>query len=111
MHEHKAAVPFTKLVRDGKVGVLVSGGFGAGWYTWNTRHLGLAMDGEIAQAILDGDKPRALKIAHERYGNFYDDGIDGLEVKWVPQGAAFEITEYDGNESLRLIDMHDFIVA
>lgn len=103
--------PFKRLIKDGNVAVVISGGFGAGWYTWNTEQPGLALDGDIAQAVLDKDVERAVKIAHERYGDFYDGGKDGLRVEWVPQGAAFEINECDGRESLRIIEMRDFMVA
>ncbi len=102
---------FKRLVKDGKTAVLVSHGFGAGWYTWNTEHLGMALDGDIAQAVLDGNPALAEKIAKERYGDPYTGGIDGLTVEWVPQGMKFEITEYDGSERLNIIDQTDYLVA
>lgn len=101
-----------KIERDGRIAVLVSHGFGAGWSTWNSDHREiLCMDAEIVQAILDGDKDKAVKIAKLKCGDFYEGGIDGLEVEWVEKGAAFEINEYDGAESLHIIGDHDYMVA
>lgn len=102
---------FKRLIREGKTAVVYSPGYGAGWYSWNSEHPGLALDGDIAQAVLDGDREQAIRIAHERYGDFYDGGGRDLEVEWVPQGSAFEITEYDGNEGVRIIELGDFMVA
>ena len=105
------AETFKRLVKDGKTAIVISPGYGAGWYTWNTESPGLALDGDIAQAVIDGDREKAVRIAHERYGDFYDGGSQGLRVEWVDQGKAFEITEYDGYEGLREIELGDFMVA
>lgn len=94
---------FKRLTKNGQTAVLISKGYGAGWSTWNGDDPGLALDGDIAQAILNKDKELALKIAHERYGDFYDGGIDGLCVEWIPSDMLFEIDEYDGKETLRLM--------
>lgn len=101
-----------KLERDGKVAVLVSHGFGAGWSTWNSEHREtLCMDAEIVQAVLDADIARAVRIAKEKCGDFYEGGASGLEVHWVDKGAAFEIEEYDGSESLHVVGDRDYMVA
>lgn len=101
-----------KIERDGMVAVLVSHGFGAGWSTCNSEYREtLCMDAEIVQAVLDGDKAKAVKIAKQKCCDFYDGGIDGLTVEWVKKGAAFEIDEYDGSESLHIIGDHDYMVA
>lgn len=93
-----------KIERDGKVAVLVSPGYGAGWSTWNYEHREtLCMDADIVQAILDGDRTKAVEIAKQKCGDFYDGGADGLIVEWVPKGTGFLITEHDGHETLRII--------
>jgi hypothetical protein len=38
-------------------------------------------------------------------------GAVDLKVVWVPQGSQFQVTEYDGSESLRLKDDEDWITA
>lgn len=101
-----------KIERDGMVAVLVSHGFGAGWSTWNSEYREtLCMDSEIVQAVLDGDKAKAVKIAKQKCCDFYDGGIEGLTVEWVKKGAEFEIYECDGSESLHIIGDHDYMVA
>ena len=97
---------------QGLVAVLISGGFGAGWSTWNSEHREtLLMDSEIVQAVLDKDIGKAVKIAKQKCGDFYEGGADDLTVEWVKKGAAFEIDEYDGSESLHVIGDHDYLVA
>lgn len=90
-----------KLERDGKVAVLVSPGFGAGWSTWNSDH-DLMFDPEIAQAVLDNDHYKAEKIATNKYPDAYLGGISDLIVRWVNKGERFKINEYDGSETLVL---------
>lgn len=102
---------FKRLTKNEQTAVLISKGYGAGWYSWNREYPGLALDGDIAQAVLDENPDLALKIAHERYGNFYDGGINGLCVEWVSTGTAFEITEYDGYEALRCMEKIGYLVA
>lgn len=101
-----------KIERDGNIAVLVSYGFGAGWSTWNDEHREtLCMDAEIVQAVLDGDKAKAVEIAKQKCGDFYEGGIAGVTVEWVKKGAAFEIDEYDGSELLRVIGDRSYMVA
>ena len=94
-----------KLEKDGKVAVLVSPGYGAGWSTWTTQYgEELCMDADIVEAVLAEDYKKAVKITTEKYGeHIYTGGVYDLVVEWVPKGAEFEITEYDGYESLHLI--------
>ena len=100
-----------KLIKDGKVAVLVSPGFGAGWSTWNSENReALAFDKDIAQAVLDGNMALAAKIGEDRY-EAYSGGVEDLVVEWVPQGAAFEIEEYDGSETLHVIGERRYMVA
>ncbi|MFZ2190123.1 MAG: hypothetical protein WAV48_05045 [Candidatus Magasanikiibacteriota bacterium] len=99
-----------KLIKDGEVAVLVSGGFGAGWSTWGKTES--AVDGELAQAILDGEDKNVWRaIAAKNWPEQYDGGVEDLYVVWVPQGAAYEITEYDGSESLNIISNQTYQIA
>jgi hypothetical protein len=101
-----------KVERDGLVAVLVSPGFGAGWSTLNSEHREtLCMDAEIVQAVLDGDIDKAIVIAKQKCGDFFEGGARDLTVEWVKKGAAFEIDEYDGSESLHVISDHNYLVA
>ena len=85
-----------KIIRDGKVAVAVSGGFGAGWSTWN--HVD-PMDARFNQLFLDGKIDEIVRICNEEDLG-YAGGADGVEIRWIPVGTEFVITEYDGAESL-----------
>lgn len=102
----------TKLEKDGKVAVMISPGFGAGWSTWNSDFRDtLLFDAEIAQAVLDGDKAKAARLAGEKCPDFYAGGADDLRIEWLEKGTVFEIEEYDGSESLHIIGGRDYAVA
>lgn len=102
-----------KLERNGKIAVLYSPGFGAGWSTWiggeDTEKV--LFDPDIAAAVLDKDYFLAERIANERYPEAFLGGLDGLTVAWVPQGAQFEVNEYDGSESLHIIGTRQYWTA
>lgn len=99
-----------KLIKDGKVAVLISPGYGAGWSTWGDSKS--CFDGELAQAILD-EKPKAelVSIANKNWPDQYTGGIYQLYVEWIPEKVAFRINEYDGSESLEIISEIDYLVA
>lgn len=100
-----------KLEKDGKVAVIVSPGFGAGWSTWAQGYAeGMCMDADIAEAVLAEDYQRAYEIAESKYPGAYTNQQD-LEIHWVTKGEAFEITEYDGFESLQVISERRYMVA
>ena len=101
-----------KLEKDGKVSVMISPGFGAGWSTWNSEFRDtLLFDAEIAQAVIDGDKAEAARLAMEKCPGIYAGGADGLMVEWIDKGSVFEVEEYDGSESLHIIGSRDYSVA
>jgi hypothetical protein len=103
-----------KVVRDGKVAVLVSPGFGAGWYTWNLDHPELVFDPIIVDMVLNEVDYHEIEFyVNEKYGEdeVYTGGISDLVVVWVPVGARFRIEEYDGSESLKLESKEEWITA
>ena len=91
---------FEKLERDGKIAVIYSPGYGAGWFTWNSGHEGLIFDREIAEAVLAEDRSKAIAIAENKYPGVYTGGGEDLDVVWLDKGTAFLINEYDGYESV-----------
>jgi hypothetical protein len=111
---HSLDVIMEKVVRDGKVAVLVSPGFGAGWYTWNREENSEVMlfDPEVV-AWVEGGKVGPAPSMEEKYGweYFYDGGAGDLVVRWVPVGAKFRIDEYDGAESLVLESEEKWVIA
>ena len=103
-----------KVIRDGKVAVLYSPGFGAGWSTWNTLLPELLFDSVIVDFVLN--KPENWLQGIEAYCELvypgaYTGGSSDLEVMWIPAGSQFLVEEYDGSESVVLMDEMKWIVA
>ena len=103
-----------KVIRDGKVAVLYSPGFGAGWSTWNTLLPELLFDSVIVDFVLN--KPENWLQGIEAYCELvypgaYTGGASDLEVMWIPAGSQFLVEEYDGSESVVLMDEMKWIVA
>ncbi len=92
----------------GEVAVLVSGGYGAGWFTWNTDEQ-LLFSPELVQAILDETPRKELEaIAKKLFPDSYCGGADQLHIEWVKPGTRFRIEEYDGAESF--IDAEELVL-
>jgi hypothetical protein len=100
-----------KLVKDGKVAVLYSPGFGAGWYTWNYEYPDMLFDSGLVDLVLKGNKEQILAYVTVKWPNAYLGGIDDLSVKWVDQGQQIKINEYDGSESIEYRDSDDWITV
>jgi hypothetical protein len=113
-----------KVIRDGKVAVLYSPSYGAGWYTWNSEYPQAIFDPEIVNILLSLPEPdysrqyhsdevisKIENIASNKYNGFYTGGADTLTVYWVKRGEQFEITEYDGYESVNVIGECSYLVA
>lgn len=108
-----------KLIRNGKVGVIISPGFGGGWSTWsnNTKML---FDPMLVEMI---ERKKVFQYATDEYENLlemireychsqnYEEyGVEDLVVVWVEQNRKFIIDEYDGSESIRFEDEIDWII-
>ncbi len=101
-----------KVIRNGKVGVLISKGYGAGWYTW--EHIDeMLFSPEIIELVEQGVSTEIIeKEAEKLWGDkHYYGGADGLCVEWVKKGKKFRINEYDGAETLVLEDEENYIIA
>lgn len=96
-----------KLIKDGKVAVAVSKGYGAGWSTWSDAN---PMDKRFNELILGGKIEEAKSLAMEDLG-YYSDGLRNCVIEWLDIGTRFEIKEYDGNESLRILDDTPYYTA
>jgi hypothetical protein len=95
-----------KVIRDGNVAVLISTGFGAGWYSWNNEHKELLFHPKIVEMVEAGrHKEINDQWVKENLGiDIYTGGADGLKIYWVPEGTAFQVEEYDGAESLKTFE-------
>lgn len=101
-----------RCVRDGRVAVLVSPGFGAGWFSWHGIEA-LLFDPAVVELVESGaDSSVIEQYCEELYGDEpYFGGAGDLIVEWVPVGARFRIHEYDGSESLVLESEEEWFVA
>lgn len=82
------------VLRDGRVAVLVSPGFGAGWWTWNSEFDACLYHPEIVALVealdaRDADRQERedviTPVAKRLFGdNFYAGGADDLKIEWVP---------------------------
>ena len=90
-----------RCVRDGRVAVLVSPGFGAGWFSWHGIE-SLLFDPAVVKLVESGAEASVIQqYCEDRYGDEpYYGGAEDLVVQWVPVGARFRISDYDGSESL-----------
>lgn len=98
-----------KVIRDGKVAVLVSHCYGAGWVSWENVS---PFEPALVEAIEAGiTGPQLEDIAKSIYQTAYLGGLENLTVHWIPQGTHFRITEYDGAESLEQRDSIGWLIA
>ena len=99
-----------KVIRDGKVAVLVSPGYGAGWSTWAYRvdedNPGFMLhDPTLVTMVERGDSVEAIEAyVTAKHPDTYCGGADDLTIQWLPVGTAFRIHEYDGYESVEIRD-------
>lgn len=104
-----------KIIRDGKVGVLVSPGFGGGFLTWGAPEEAI-FNPTLIELIENEKFDEAIDFVEKTYedtftGDMFTGGVGDLVVKWIPQGSKFIIKEYDGYESIQLMDETDWITA
>jgi len=86
----------------GKVGVLVSPKYGAGWSTWGVDKSFLAMDENLVKMKLENTSEEEVQeyCKKEMGEDVYMGGWKTVRVYWLEENAAFTITEYDGYEEL-----------
>lgn len=98
-----------KVIRENKVAVLYSPGYGSGWYTWATKYPEILYDPKVVDWVENGKLPNqvdALETYLEtNYPNLYiGSNLIRLEIEWIPVGTNFRIKEYDGCESIEYRD-------
>ena len=97
-----------KVIRDGKVAVLVSQDFGAGFSTWyygtKEENETLMFSPEIVEMLESGKKNEITgDWIKENLGikDVYCGGVRDLYIEWLDVGTSFYIDEYDGSESIQ----------
>jgi hypothetical protein len=100
-----------KLIRDGKVAVLYSPDFGAGWYTWNYQYPEILFDPAIVEFVEKEKWAELETYVILKYPEIYKGGMTDLRVEWIPEGTEFKVTEYDGNESIEYKENDHWMIA
>jgi len=100
-----------KLIVDGKVAVLISPGFGAGWYTWNYDYPEILFDPAIVKLVMEEKFDELTIYATLKYPEIYLGGMEQLEVAWIPEGTLFNVEEYDGAEVVVFKEDQDWMIA
>ena len=100
-----------KLIKDGKVAVLYSPGFGAGWYTWNYKYPEIIFDPAIVKFVEKEKWAELDTYVTLKYPEIYKGGMTDLLVEWIPEGTEFKVTEYDGNESIEYKENESWMIA
>lgn len=95
-------------VENGKIGILISPGYGAGWSTWGDKEV--AYDKRVVEYWLDlkrldfrtSTQSDMMEEFLENLGyyNTYMGGFNDLVLEFVEVGEFFYIYEYDGYETL-----------
>ena len=73
---------FEKHIVDGKVAILYSPGFGAGWSTWASGDTdkAMAMDRDLVLAFLNGGVDALVKITEQKYPDNYMGNADDVII-------------------------------
>jgi hypothetical protein len=107
-----------RVVKNGKVAVCYSPGYGAGWSSWADDELkeALMFHHAIVNMILEGkqdliDEQWLFDNLGEEYEDVYTGGVKDLIIEWVPQGSLVRINEYDGFESVEIYNTDNYFIA
>ena len=99
-----------KVIKDGKVGVLISPGFGAGFSTWGAPTE--AIFNPTLIGLVENEKwQEAIDFVESTWDGVYSGGVEDLVVAWIDEGTKFIIEEYDGAESFLFEDKIDWVQA
>jgi hypothetical protein len=103
--------PARRTNDQGQVAVLISHGYGAGWYTWHGIYE-LLWDPTVVDMVLN-QRPNEeiVDYCSRVYGEQYWGGVDGLAVHWLDPGTEFRIDEYDGSEHYVLKTSESWLTA
>lgn len=100
-----------KLNENGKVAVLYSPDFGAGWYSWNQDYPEILFDPAMVKLVEKKQYDELATYVELKYPGIYTGGLNQLQVEWIEEGKKFRVVEYDGDESIQVEDDIDWIVA
>jgi hypothetical protein len=91
--------------------ILISGNYGAGWYSWNTDYPDCLTNEELIEMVeAEASESSIREKAKELYPEGYWGGASGLQVVEIESGTKFVIHEYDGAESIMTENDFNWIV-
>ena len=99
-----------KVIKDGKVAVLISYGYGGGFYTWGAPPEAI-FDPKLVELVESEDFDGAEEYVMNTYPVIYTSGVGDLAVVWLDEGEEFIINEYDGSESIQFKNKTQWITA
>ena len=106
-----------KVIRDGKIAVLYSPDFGAGWYSWHGIEE-LIYHPKIVELVENNQREEITEAFIAELLGIIDEhdmphisGAEDLTIKWLPVGTEFIIDEYDGSESITLKETQQWLTA
>lgn len=102
-----------RYIAGGRVAVIYSPNFGAGWSTWiHQSDRNPVFDPILAYLIHNDCLPGEIyNTATFLYPHDYIDGIQDAKLKFVNRGVQFIIKEYDGAESVVMMGEISYNVA
>lgn len=100
-----------KLIDNGRVAVLYSPGFGAGWSTWNRGVPEIVFDPAIVKFVENDQWAELHTYVTLKYPGLYTGGMKDLAIAWLPVGTEFRIAEYDGAENIEVKEETGWIMA
>ena len=100
-----------KLSENGKVAVLYSPDFGAGWYSWNKDYPEILFDPAMVKLVEKEQYDELATYVELKYPGIFTGGLYDLKVEWLDEGKKFRVIEYDGSESIEVEDEIDWMIA
>ena len=99
-----------KVIKDGKVAVLISYGFGSGFHSYGAPDEAI-FDPKLVELVESENFDGAEEYVMNTYPDVYTGGVGDLVVVWVDEGEDFIINEYDGNETIQHKNKTEWITA
>ena len=100
-----------KKLKGGKICVIYSPGYGAGWYSWHGI-TELLFDPTVVEMIeREAEADEIIEYCTTAYGEECYLAADELAVAYVDTDDSFYIDEYDGAESVVLKSTFKWINA
>lgn len=113
-----------KVIRDGKVAVLYSPGYGSGWGS-NTQFTELIFHPKLVELVENNQREKITEELvkqllvedgivdedEDPYVYVSNSNVGNLKIEWLEEGTIFEIEEYDGSESIHIIGGRNYLQA